>query len=269
MKILAKSFALAAICLACVAPPAIAQSSKGKQSQTPQQAKQELDAAQKKLAEANRELTKAEGEAQKADASYQASLAKVQKARQTATAAIGGKLGLPAALAQRDAALRAVDAAQKTLSKEIRAQSDYQEAAKEAEKANVRFGEVRDDTKLADDKRKELIVELSKTIRHPVEIERERIEADANIKQLRTAAAEAGKQAGAIQAEVQKAVEDDGDVKAALQAFRDETDKTKKAHDDVDKQKKDIAAAQKTVATDAQKASAPMQTAKKKGKYGK
>ncbi len=262
---------IVAVGLALVSGPALAQTQAGRQAQSPQQAKQELDAAQKKLADANRELTKVEGEAQKADSAHQASLGKVQKARQTAAAVIGGKLGLPAALAQRDATLRAVDAAQKTLSKEVRAESSYLDAAKEAEKASARLKEVREDTALADDKKKELTADLSKAIRRPTEMERERIEADANLKQLRTAAAEAGRQAASIQAEVQKAVEEDSDVKAALQAERDDADKAKKARDDVDKHKKDIAAAQKQVAADAQQyQKAANSTAKaKKGKNGK
>lgn len=263
---------LLVLCLFIGLAPVGAQTQKSKQSQTSQQAKQELDAAQKKLTDANRDLTKAEGDAQKADGIHQASLAKIQKARQAATTEHGKKLGLPAALAQRDAAQRAVDAAQKALSKEIRAQSDYQAAAKEAEKASTRLGEVREDTALADDKKKELTSELSKTIRRPTEIERERIEADANIKQLRTAAAEAGKQAGSILVEVQKAVELDADVKAALTAERDEADKAKKAHDEVDKHKKDIATAQKQVATETQqyqKAAAQSSKTTKKGKSTK
>lgn len=270
MKSTAASIAVASLFLACAAPLATAQTTKSKQPQTPQQAKVELDATQKKLTEANRELAKVTGEAQKADAAQQASLGKIQKARQAATAAVGGKLGLPAALAQRDAAVRAVDAAQKAISKETRAQSDYQDAAKEAEKASARMKEVREDAALSDEKRKELIVELSKTMRRPVEIERERIDADANLKQLRTAAVEAGKQAGAIQAEVQKAVEDDGGVKAALQAERDDADKAKKARDEVDKQKKDIVAAQKQVATETQQYQKAMTTPAKakKGKNG-
>lgn len=271
MKTSTVRLALVAVCLATALSLATAQTTKGKQTQTPQQAKQELDAAQKKLTDSNRELTKVEGEAQKADASRQAALTKLQQARQTATVAVGGKLGLPAALAQRDAAVRAMDAAQKAISKETRAQSDYLDAAKESEKASARFKEVRDDTTLSDDKRKELIVELSKTIRRPVEIERERIEADAGLKQLRTAAAEAGKQAGAIQVEAQKAVEDDAGVKSAVQAERDDADKAKKAHDEVDKQRKAISAAQKQVATDTQQYQKATTTSAqaKKGKNGK
>lgn len=266
------SMVVSALAFPLGAVPSFAQTQKSKQAQTPQQAKQELDAAQKKVADANKELAKAEGDAQKADGAHQASLAKIQKARQTATSEQGKKLGLPSALAQRDAAQRAVDAAQKALSKEIRAQSDYLAAAKEAEKASARLGEVREDTALADDKKKDLTSELSKTIRRPTEIERERIEADANIKQLRTAAAEAGKQAASVQAEVQKAVEMDADVKAALTAERDEADKAKKAHDEVEKHKKDIAAAQKQVATETQQyQKAATQTSKttKKGKSTK
>ena len=249
---------------------AAAQNTKGK-SQSTQQAKQELDAAQKKLTDASRELTKAEAEVQKADAGHQAALAKVQKARQTASVTIGAKLGLPGAIAQRDAAQRAIDAAQKALSKEVRAQSDYLEAAKEAEKASARLSEVREDTKLSEEKKKELVAELSKTIRHPVEIERERIEADANLKQLRLAAAEAGKQAAAIQTEVQKSVEDDSAVKAALAATKDDADKAKKAREDVEKQKKDVIAAQKQVVSETQqyqKATTAANAASTKSKKG-
>ena len=272
VQIHVKCISLVAVALALAPVAESAQAPKSKQAQSPQQAKQELDAAQKKLADANRELNKAETDAQKADAAHQASLTKIQKSRQTAMAAIGAKLGLPAAAAQRDAALRSVDAAQKALSKQIREQTDYQAAAKEAEKASVRLGEVRDDTSLADDKKRELTAELSKTIRRPTEMERERIEADANIKQLRTAAAEAGKQAGSIQVEVQKAVEEDARVKAALTDEREEADKAKKAHEEVDKHKKEIAVAQKQVATEAQqyqKAATTSAAAKtKKGKTG-
>lgn len=267
-----KCMSLLAVALALAPAAESAQAPKSKQAQSPQQAKQELDAAQKKLTEANRDLNKAETDAQKADSAHQASLAKIQKSRQTAMAAIGSKLGLPAAAAQRDEALRAVDAAQKALSKQIREQSEYQAAAKEAEKASARLREVREDTALTDEKKKELTAELSKSIRRPTEMERERIEADANMKQLRTAAVEAGKQAGSIQVEVQKAVEEDARVQAALTDEREEADKAKKAHEEVDKHKKEIAVAQKQVATEAQqyqKAANTSAAAKtKKGKTG-
>ncbi|MFM8468896.1 MAG: hypothetical protein ACKODH_02835 [Limisphaerales bacterium] len=270
MKLIVSSLAVAAGCV--LITPAAAQTAKGKNSsQAQQQAKQELDAAQKKLADANRELAKAESEVQKADAANQTALGKVQKARQTAAANLGNKLGLPTALAQRDAAQRNLDTAHKALSKEIRTQPDYLGAAKEAEKASAQLSEVRDDTKLAEDKRKEQMAELSKIIRRPVEIERERIEADANIKQLRQAAAEAGRQAAAIQAEVQKSVEDDSGVKAAITATKDDADKAKKAREDLDKHKKEIIAAQKQVATETQQyqkavATATANTKAKKGK---
>lgn len=247
--------------------PAVAQNQGKGKNQSAQQAKQERDTAQSKLKDASQELGKAQKEADKAEAAHQAALAKLQKARQAAAAEHGRKLGLPAALAQRDAAQRAVDTAQKTLSKEIRAQSDYQDAAKEAEKAGTRLREVREDTALADDKKKELTADLSKAIRHPTELERERIEADAGIKQLRVAATETGRQAASIQTEVQKAVEDDAEVKAAVQAERDEADKAKKAHDEVDKHKKEVAAAQKKTNTEQQQyQKAQSQSKTKKGK---
>lgn len=230
--------------------------------------KQDLDAAQKKLTDVTHDVTKAEAEFHKAETAHQAAVAKVQKARQSAAVAVGAKLGMPAAVAQRDAASRTLDAAQKALSKEIRAQADYQAAAKEADQASAKLGEARDDTKLSDEKRKELTAELSKTIRKPTELERERLEADGNLKQLRIALAEAGKQVAAIQTEVMKVVDDQPEVKTAMQAERDDAEKVKKAREELDKHKKEQAAAQKTVTADTQKAQAQAQ-AKKKTKNGK
>ncbi|NBV24312.1 MAG: hypothetical protein EBS05_20640 [Proteobacteria bacterium] len=235
------------------------------QSQTAS-TKQNLDAAQKKLADVTAVISKAEAEAHKADTAHQAAVAKVQKARQSAAVTIGAKLGMPAAVAQRDAATRTLEAAQKALSKEIRTQADYLAAAKEADLASTKLGETRDDTKLSEEKKKELTAELSKTIRKPTELEKDRIEADGNLKQLRIALAEAGKQVASIQTEVMKTVDEQPEVKTALQAEREDADKAKKAHEEVDKHKKDLAAAQKAVAVDTQKAQAQ---AKKKTKPGK
>lgn len=262
-------FLLGAGLLAFAWPASAQAQAKGKNAST-QQAKQQLDAAKDKLKDASQELNKAEKEADKAEAAHQSALAKIQKARQAAVAEHGKKLGLPTALAQRDAAQRALDAAQTALSKEIRAQADYQAAAKEAEKASVRLQVVRDDTTLSEEKKKQLTAELSKTIRHPVEVERERIEADANLQQLRLKAAEAGKQVATVMAQAQKAAEEDNGVRTAQQAARDAADKVKTARADVDKHKKEVATAQKKANTEAQQYQKAQSQAKtKKGKNDK
>lgn len=235
-----------------------------------QQAKQELDAAKDKLKDANQELAKAEKDFDKAKIAHDATEARVAKARAAAMAEHGKKLGLPTAIAQRDAAQRAIEAAQTALSKEIRAQADYLAAAKEAEKASGRLQAVRDDTSLSDEKKKLLTAELSKAIRRPAELERERIEADANILQLRGKAAEAGKQVTVVQSQAQKAAEEDSDVKAAQQAERDAADKVKTARAEVDKHKKEVASAQKKATTEAQQLQkAQTQAKSKKGKNDK
>ncbi len=238
---------------------------KGK-TQTPQQAKQELDTAKDKLKDANQDLGKAEKDMEKAEAAHQAAVAKIQKARQAAVVEHGKKLGLPIALGQRDAAQRAIEAAHTTLTKEIRGQPEHQAAVKEAEKASARLQQVREDATLNEEKKQQLSSELSKTIRRPAEIERERIEADANIQQLRLKAAEAGRQATIVLVQAQKAAEEDGDVKGALQAERDTADKVKSARADVEKHKKEVATAQAKVNSETQqyqKAASAAKTAKK------
>ena len=270
MRYLLLPATLVTLGLAFAPASGLAQNSKSKQNPSTQQAKQELDAAKDKLKDANQDLNKAEKEVEKAESAHQTALAKIQKARQAAFAEHSKKLGLPTAIAQRDAASRAIEAAQTVLSKEIRAQADYQAAAKEAEKASARLQEVRDDTNLADEKKRQLTAELSKTIRRPTELERERIEADANIQQLRLKAGEAGKQVATVQSQVQKAAEEDSDVKAAQQAERDSADKVKTARAEVDKQKKEVAAAQKKASTESQQyQKAQTQTKTKKGKNDK
>lgn len=264
------ALALAAILASCCAGHAQAQSKGKNQSQSTQQAKQELDAAKDKLKDANTELSKAEKEADKAEAAHTAAVGKIQKARVAALAEHGKKLGLPTALAQRDAAERAVASAHAALAKEIRAQADYQTAANAAEKASTRLQEVREDTVLAEEKKKTLTAELSKTIRRPVELERERIEADAGIQQLRLKAVEAGKQVATIQTQAAKAAEDDADVKAAQQAERASAEKAKTARAEVDKHKKEVASAQKKATTEAQQLQkAQTQAKSKKGKNDK
>jgi chromosome segregation ATPase len=239
-------------------------------SASTQQAKQELDAAKDKLKDANQELTRAEKDFDKAKVAHDTAEAKIAKARAAAMAEHGKKLGLPTAIAQRDAASRAIEAAQTALSKGIRAQADYLAAAKEAEKASGRLQAVRDDTSLSDEKKKQLTAELSKAIRRPAELERERIEADANIQQLRLKAAEAGKQVAIVQSQAQKAAEEDSDVKAAQQAERAAADKVKDARAEVDKHKKEVASAQKKATTEAQQLQkAQTQAKSKKGKNDK
>jgi len=239
-------------------------------SQSTQKAKQELDAAKDKLKDANQELTKAEKDFDKAKSAHNAAEARITKARAAALAEHGKKLGLPTAVAQRDAALRSIEAAQTALSKEIRAQADYQAAAKEAEQASTRLRSLRDDTTLSDDKKMQLTAELSKAIRRPTELERERIEADAGIRLLRAKAAEAGRQVAIVQAQAQQAAEADSDVKAAQQAERDAADKVKTARAEVDKHKKEVATAQKKATTEAQQLQKAQGQAKtKKGKNDK
>lgn len=239
-------------------------------SASTQQAKQELDAAKDKLKDANQELNKAEKDFDKAKAAHDTAEAKIAKARTAALAEHGKKLGLPTAIAQRDAAQRAIEAAQTALSKEIRVQADYQAVAKEAEQASGRLQAVRDDTSLPDEKKRQLTADLSKTIRRPAELERERIEADAGIQQLRGKAAEAGKQVAVVQSQAQKAAEEDNDVKAAQQAERAAADKVKTARAEVDKHKKEVASAQKKANTAAQQYQKAQSQAKtKKGKNDK
>jgi chromosome segregation ATPase len=260
-------------CLACAvllvsAGTAPAQT-KSKTTST-QQARQELDAAKDKLKDANQDLNKAEKEFDMAKAAHDAAEARIAKARAAALAEHGKKLGLPTAIAQRDAALRSVEAAQTALSKEFRAQADYQAAAKEAEQASTRLQSLRDDKALSEEKRKQLTAELSKTIRRPAELERERIEADAGIQRLRAKAAEAGRQVALVQAQAQKAAEEDTDVKAAEQAERDAAEKVKSARTEVDKHKKEVAAAQKKATTEQQQLQKAQSQAKsKKGKNEK
>ena len=252
--------------------PAPAQNQKNNKSQTSQQAKQELDAAKDKLKDANQDLNKAEKEADKAESAHQSALGKIQKARQAALAEHGKKLGLPTAVAQHAAAQRAFDTAHAALVKEIRAGADHQAAAKGAEEASNRMQKLRDDTALSGEKKQQLTSELAKILRRPVELERERTETDSNLQQLRLKIAEAGKQVAAIQGQTAKAAEDDSDVKAAQQAERDTADKLKTARADVDKQKKDVAAAQKKAVTEAQqlqKAQSQTTAKNKKGKNDK
>lgn len=251
---------------------AAAPNPKNPKTQTTQQAKQELDAAKDKLKDANQDLNKAEKEADKAESAHQTAVAKIQKARQAALAEHGKKLGLPTAVSLHAAAQRALAAAQSALAKEIHAQTDYQTAAKEAAQASVRLQAVRDDPKLPDEQKKQLTTDLSKAIRRPVELERERIEADPNLQQLRLKTGEAGKQVATVQAQAQQAAEDDSDVKAAQQAERDAADKVKTARAELNKQKQDVAAAQRKAATEAQqfqKAQSQTQAKTKKGKNEK
>ncbi|MFA6546514.1 MAG: hypothetical protein WCS99_19010 [Limisphaerales bacterium] len=254
-----------AVALAFTTALASAQGQKGKQSQSSQQARQELDAAKEKLAAAGKDLGKAERELDKAEAAHLAAQAKTQKARQAAFAEHGRKDRLPGAIAQRDAALRAVDAAQVALTKGIRAQSDHQAAVKEAGKASARLLEVREDSSLSDEKKKDLASDLSKTIRRPAEMEHERIDADPNILELRAKAAEAGRQLASVQARAQKEAEEDSDVKAAVKTEADAADKVKTARAEVARHKKDVASAQGKVTTETQQ----YQKASKSSKKGK
>ena len=252
--------------------PAVAQNQKSAKNQTSQQAKQELDAAKDKLKDANQDLNKAEKDAEKAESAHQSALGKIQKARQAALAEHGKKLGLPTALAQHAAAQRAFATAHAALVKEIRAGADHQAAAKAAEEASASMQKLRDDTALYSEKKLQLTSELAKILRRPVELERERTEADSNLQQLRFKIAEAGKQVVAIQGQTAKAAENDSDVKAAQQAERDTAGKLKSAHADVEKQKKDVAAAQKKAATESeqfQKAQSQTTAKNKKGKNDK
>lgn len=245
-----------------------AQSQKSK-SQTSQQAKQELDAAKDKLKDANQDLNKAEKEADKAEAAHQSALAKIQKVRQAAIAEHGKKLGLPTAAAQYGTAQRAFDAAHTSLVKEIRAGADYQAAAKAAEEASARMQKLRDDIEFSGEKRQQLTADLAKILRRPVELERGRTERDSNLQQLRLRIGEAGKQVTVIQGQVAKAAENDSDVKAAVQAERDAADKFKTARAEVDKQKKDVATAQKKATTEAQQFQKAQSETSAKNKKGK
>lgn len=251
----------------CLAP---AQNQNKGKSQSTQQAKQELEAAKDKLKDANADLSKAEKDLEKAKAAHSTAETKIIKARAAAIAEHGKKLGLPVAIAQRDAALRSVEAAQTALTKELRAQSDHQALSKEAEQASARLQSLREDQTLTEEKRKQLTAELSKTIRRPAELERERIEADAGIQTLRAKVTEAGRQVAAVQAQAQKASEEDSDVKSALQAERDAAEKLKTARSEVDKHKKEVAAAQKKTAAETQQFQKAQSQAKgKKGKNDK
>ncbi len=245
-----------------------AQPAKGKGA-SPQQAKKELDAAKTKLKNENADLSKAEKEIDKAEAAHKTALAKLQQTRQQASVTHSQRLGLPAVLGQRDALNRELQGVYDAVLKKTRAASEHQAAVKEAEQAKARLAALSEDSAVSDDKKKELRSELSKTMRAPIELERERIEADAQVRDLRGKLGEANKQVAAIQTQVQKAVEEDNGVKTAIQAERDSVEATKTARADVAKQKADVAAAQKKAATESQQlkqAAAKTNAKKKKGK---
>ncbi len=255
--------------LFCALPSADAQSQGKSKSVSPTQARKEFDDAKAKLKDENQDLDKAEREVDKAEAARKTAAAKVQQARQAALAEHGKKLGLPVALGQRDATARGLESAHAALSKQIHTTTEHQAAVKEAEQAKTRLATVREDPSLSDDKKKQLTTELSKTIRTPVELERERIEANPQIRDLRGKLAEANKQLAVIQGQVQKAVEEDAEVKSALQAERAAGEKAKTARAEVEKHKKEVAAAQKKVATENQQLQSAQSKAKNaKGKGG-
>lgn len=255
--------------LLCALPSANAQNQGKGKSATTTQAKKELDDAKAKLKDENQDLDKAEREADKAEVARKTAAAKVQQARQAAMAEHGKKLGLPTALGQRDAATRGLEAAQTALSKQIHTTTEYQAAVKEAAQAKARLETVREDSTLPDDKKKQLTTDLSKIIRTPVELERERIEANPQIRDLRGKLAEANKQLAVIQGQVQKAVEEDAEVKATLQAERAAGEKAKTARADLEKHKKEVAAAQKKVTTENQQLQSAQSKAAAKSAKGK
>lgn len=231
---------------------ATAQAQATSKNQPTTQAKKELDEAKAKLKDESHDLDKAEKEADKADAARKAAAAKVLHARQSAIAEHGKKLGLPIALGQRDAATRALASAHTTLAKQIRASTEHQSAVKEAEQAKTRLETVREDASVSDDKKKQLTTDLSKTIRAPVALEREQLDTNPQIRDLRAKLAEANKQAAIIQAQVQKAGEEAAGVKTALQHERESEEKAKTAHAEVDKHKREVTTAQKKVTNENQ-----------------
>lgn len=272
MRCLILAIALLALGHDCARAAAAQNQKNNKNSQSTQQAKQELDAAKDKLKDANQDLNKAEKEVEKAEAAHRSAVAKIQKARQDALAEHGKKLGLPTAAAQHTAAQRAFDTAHAAFVKEVRTSADHQAAAKAAEEASARMQKLRDDSGLSTEKRQQVTAELAKILRRPVDLERERTETDSNLQQLRLKIGDAGKQVASIQGQAAKAAEDDSDVKAAVQAEREALEKLKTARAEVDKEKKDVAAAQKKATTEAQqlqKAQAQSASKNKKGKNDK
>lgn len=263
---------LTVVCFGHVSGVIAAQNQKNAKSQTSQQAKQELDAAKDKLKDANQDLNKAEKEADKAESVHQSALAKIQKARQAALVEHGKRLGLPTAVAQHAAAQRAFDISHTALVKEVRAGAGHQAATESAGIASARLQQIRDDNALTTEKKQQATAELAKTLHRPFELERERVDADANLQQLRLKIAEAARQVTVIQGQVAKAAEGDSDVKAAQQAEHAAADKWKAARAEVDKQRKDVVAAQKKMATESQqfqKAQSQSQSKTKKGKDDK
>lgn len=231
---------------------AVAQNQTKAKTPSPTQAKKELDEAKAKLKDENQDLDKAEKEADKAEAARKSAATKVQQARQAAVIEHGRKLGLPVATGRRDAASRALESAHNASARQVRASAEHQAAAKAADEAKTRLESVRDDAALSDEKKKQLTSDLSKIIRAPVELERERLEADPQLRDLRGKLAEANKELVVIQGQVQKAAEDDAGVKTALQHEREAVEKVKAARAEVEKHKKEVAAAQKKVATENQ-----------------
>lgn len=256
-------------CLLGISIPAVAQSQT--KTTSPTQAKKELDEAKAKLKDENLDLDKAMKEADKAEAARKSAVGKVQQARQAAVVEHGRKLGLPVATGKRDAASRALESAHAETARQVRASTEHQAAVKAAEKTKTRLESVRADAALSDEKKKQLISDLSKVIRAPVELERERLDADPQLRDLRGKLAEANKELVVIQGQVQKAAEDDAGVKAALQHEREAVEKAKAARAEVDKHKKEVAIAQKKVATENQQLQSAQSkaAAATKGKKGK
>lgn len=225
-----------------------AQSTRKKDAAQVNQAKGQFEDANDQVKQAHQKLDASRKELAQAQNAQEASTAKAQKALQSAVREHGAKLGLPQAVADMQSAQREADSIKSLIVTALKGEADYQRAAKAAGEASDQLKAVRDDASLSADERQRKSSQLSAVIRRPIEMERERLSADASYQAALRKYNDARKKGQRLEQRAQKEAEADPDVQKAEADAKKAQDEAKKTQKDISQRQKELAAAQSKAA---------------------
>ena len=180
-------------------------------------AQQALITAQTKFGTAQRAWNHAQEDFTRAQTQFQNATNRVHQMRQAAAQRLAAELGMTAAVSEREAASRHIEARRTAIEAGLRTHSDYQTAEKQTEAARKRLLDLSQDKSLTEEQQQKLASELAARIRHPTEMRKEAEARDADMQKATQSWQTAGKRIVELQPRLKKAIDSDPSVTKAAQ----------------------------------------------------
>jgi hypothetical protein len=200
-----------------------AQKSKNNQEKKDDQkvnaAQQDVKQAQDKLRDAERDRDKAQAAKREADVELKSAGAKLKKTRDQVESKLEKENKVESALADQLAAQQAYDRAKEPVLTALKAKPEHQAAVKAADAARAKIKDIRGNLLLAEAERTRQLSDASLATLLPSKLEQVAVDADPAAKDAKAKLTTAADKVAALREKIRKAVESDGEIKAAQKVF--------------------------------------------------